>query len=158
MTRIFKRGELQLALLDALALLGEANGYAIMQAVGEQIGNGWRPSPGAIYPALLGLEDAGLIRGTDGDGGRTYALTAAGSVAPDAAGTLHRVAERARVAPAQRPTAGAVLDAFVAGIAGRSRRLEPHVEAQLRELLDTYKGPIEAITSTTGTSTTGGTS
>jgi hypothetical protein len=156
MTRIFKRGELQLALLDALALLGEANGYAIMQAVGEQIGNGWRPSPGAIYPALLGLEDAGLIRGTDGDGGRTYALTAAGSVAPDAAGTLHRVAERARIAPV-RQTAGAVLDAYVAGIAGRSRRLEPHVEAQLRELLDTYKGPIEALTST-GTSTTGGTS
>jgi hypothetical protein len=120
-----------------------------MQAVGEQIGNGWHPSPGAIYPALLGLEDAGLIRGTERDGGRVYELTAKGSAQPGASGTLHRVAERTRVTPV-RPTVGAVLDAYMAGIAGRSRRLEPHVEAQLRELLDTYKGPIEAITSTTG--------
>ena len=146
MSRIFKRGELQLALLDALALLGPSNGYVIMQALAEHVGGGWRPSPGAIYPALLGLEDAGLIRGVDRDGARVYEMTAAGTRAVgDARGTMHRVAERARVTPV-RPTAGAVLDGFVAGINGRSRRLDAAEEAQLRELLETLQDPIEAIT------------
>jgi DNA-binding PadR family transcriptional regulator len=145
-TRIFKRGELQQALLDALGHLGEANGYAIMQALGEQVGSGWRPSPGAIYPALLGLEDAGLIRGVDNDGSRTYVLTASGTRAlDDASGTLERVAERARLTPV-RPTAGSMLDAFVAGLAGRSRRLDPTAEVKLRDVLDGMQAPIEAIT------------
>ena len=146
MSRIFKRGELQLALLDALAMLGKANGYVIMQAVAEHVGGGWRPSPGAIYPALLGLEDAGLIRGHDGAGGRVYELTARGSSALDeASGTLHRVAERARITP-HRPTAGAVLDEFAAALRGRSRRMPPNDEAELRALLATYRDAIETIT------------
>jgi len=148
MTRIFKRGELQQALLDALALIGEANGYTIMQALGEHVGSGWRPSPGAIYPALLGLEDAGLIRGVERDGGRVYTLTAQGSSAlPQASGTLDRVAERARVTPV-RPTAGSVLDAFASGLPGRSRRLSADEELALRNVLDGVRTPI--ITITTG--------
>ena len=70
MSRLFGRGELQAALLDAIGALGPSHGYAIMQTLAERVGNGWRPSPGAIYPALLGLEDAGLIEGRDGDGSR----------------------------------------------------------------------------------------
>ena len=146
MTRIFKRGELQPALLDVLGQLGEANGYAIMQALGEHVGSGWRPSPGAIYPALLGLEDAGLIQGDDQDGSRTYSLTVSGSRAlTDASGTVERVAERARVTPV-RPTAGAVLDGFVASVMGRSRRLSPAEEVELHNILDGVRAPIEAIT------------
>ena len=146
MTRIFKRGELQQALLDTLGQLGEANGYAIMQALGEGVGSGWRPSPGAIYPALLGLEDAGLIQGNNQVGSRTYSLTLTGSRAlADASGTLERVAERARVTPV-RPTAGTVLDGFVASVAGRSRRLSPAEEIELRSILVELQAPIEAIT------------
>jgi DNA-binding PadR family transcriptional regulator len=145
-TRIFKRGELQQALLDALGHLGEANGYAIMQALEEHVGSGWRPSPGAIYPALLGLEDAGLIRANDRAGSRTYSLTMSGSRAlADASGTLERVAERARVTPV-RPTAGTVLDGFVASVAGRSRRLSAAEEVELHGILNGLRAPIEAIT------------
>ena len=145
MSRVFKRGELQLALLDVLSRLGTANGYAIMQAVAGHV-RGWRPTPGAIYPALLGLEDAGLIRGNDGTGGRVYELTASGSAAlGDAGGTLERVAARMKAEP-QRPTAGAVLDEFVGSLAGRLRRLPINDEADLRALLDSHRDSIEAIT------------
>ena len=57
MSRLFARGELKLALLHVAAELGPANGYAIMQGLGDRVGGSWQPSPGAIYPALLALED-----------------------------------------------------------------------------------------------------
>ena len=80
MSRLFGRGELKAAIIDTLGEIEPANGYAIMQAMAEAIGGGWRPSPGAIYPAILGLEDAGLVQATSDDGGSvTYTLTADGS-------------------------------------------------------------------------------
>lgn len=146
MTRVFRRGELQQALLDCLQLLGEGSGYAIMQALGEHVGSGWRPSPGAIYPALLGLEDAGLIRALDRDGTRVYALTATGAGAVrDVTGTLERVAERARLTPV-RPTLGSVVDEWANALPGRSRRLAPDQEMELRRILDGISAPIETIT------------
>lgn len=46
-----------------LALLAEEprNGYQIIQEINERSGGGWKPSPGAIYPALQQLADEGLI-------------------------------------------------------------------------------------------------
>ena len=44
-----------------IASLGEGHGYAIMQELQRRVGSQWRPSPGAIYPALVALEEAGLI-------------------------------------------------------------------------------------------------
>ena len=58
MTRVFNRGELKLALLSVIASLGEGHGYAIMQELQRRVGSQWRPSPGAIYPALVALEEA----------------------------------------------------------------------------------------------------
>ncbi len=101
MSRLFGRGELKVALLHVAAELGPTNGYSIMQALADRIGGSWHPSPGAIYPALLALEDAGLLLGHDEDGGRRYELTRAGRTAaaarPD---VLAEVAGRARRAPA----------------------------------------------------------
>ena len=63
-----------------LALLreGPRNGYQIMSEIEERSGGAWRPSPGAIYPALSQLADEGLITGEESDGRRTYRLTEAG--------------------------------------------------------------------------------
>lgn len=133
-------------MLDALQQLGEGNGYAIMQALGEHVGSGWRPSPGAIYPALLGLEDAGLIRAIDRDGSRVYELTATGAGAVrQATGTLERVAERARATPV-RPTLGSLVDGWAAGLEGRPRRLTPEQEIEVRRILDGVSAQIETIT------------
>jgi DNA-binding PadR family transcriptional regulator len=125
-TRLFGRGELKQALLHVAADLGPTNGYAIMQGLAERVGGSWQPSPGAIYPALLALEDGGLLAGQDHDGTRRYELTPAGRVAvaaePD---VLEEVAGRAQRAPAPPVTVGAVLDGLVATAPERSRALQP---------------------------------
>ena len=72
MARVFNRGELKLALLSVIASLGEGHGYAIMQELQRRVGSQWRPSPGAIYPALVTLEEAGLITSDERDGLRVY--------------------------------------------------------------------------------------
>ena len=62
---------------DVLALLAEEprNGYQLMQEIEERSGGVWRPSPGAIYPALSQLEDEGLVTATKQGSGRTFELT-----------------------------------------------------------------------------------
>jgi DNA-binding PadR family transcriptional regulator len=63
-----------------LALLreGPRNGYQIMSEIEERSGGAWRPSPGAVYPALSQLADEGLIAGEESGGRRTFSLTEAG--------------------------------------------------------------------------------
>jgi DNA-binding PadR family transcriptional regulator len=60
-----------------LALLAEEprNGYQLMQEIGERTQGVWKPSPGAVYPALSLLEDEGLVRAEEVDGGRVFTLT-----------------------------------------------------------------------------------
>jgi DNA-binding PadR family transcriptional regulator len=64
-----KRGDVRAA---ALTLLAEEprNGYQIIQEIESRSRGMWRPSPGSVYPALQQLEDEGLIRTDDGEGGR----------------------------------------------------------------------------------------
>jgi DNA-binding PadR family transcriptional regulator len=71
------RGDVRAAIL---ALLQEAprTGYQIMSDIEERSGGAWRPSPGAVYPALAQLADEGLIVGDESGGRRTYRLTDAG--------------------------------------------------------------------------------
>src|SRR5690348_3415009 len=71
------RGDVRAAIL---ALLREAprNGYQIMTEIEERSGGAWRPSPGAVYPALSQLADEGLIDGEESGGRRTFRLTEAG--------------------------------------------------------------------------------
>jgi DNA-binding PadR family transcriptional regulator len=63
-----------------LALLreGPRNGYQIMSEIEERSGGAWRPSPGAVYPALSQLADEGLIAAEESAGRRTFSLTEAG--------------------------------------------------------------------------------
>ncbi len=71
------RGDVRAAIL---ALLREEprNGYQIMSEIEERSGGAWRPSPGAVYPALAQLADEGLITGVESGGRRTFRLTEAG--------------------------------------------------------------------------------
>ena len=56
------RGDVRAAIL-ALLQEGPRNGYQIMSEIEERSGGAWRPSPGAVYPALQLLADEGLIAG-----------------------------------------------------------------------------------------------
>ncbi|HUY49857.1 MAG TPA: PadR family transcriptional regulator [Streptosporangiaceae bacterium] len=71
------RGDVRAAIL-ALLREGPRNGYQIMSEIEERSGGAWRPSPGAVYPALQQLADEGLIAGAESGGRRTFSLTDAG--------------------------------------------------------------------------------
>ena len=136
MTRIFRRGELRTALLHVLGEDGPANGYAIMQRLSDHIGAGWRASPGAVYPALLALEDTGHIQGHDRDGSRLYELTASGRrlVCDHRFDLLDDIASRAS-SHTRRSTLGVVLDRFASTAADRSLVLDPVQERHLKSIL-----------------------
>lgn len=74
----FRQGEVRLALLSLLDD-GPAHGYELMKRLEERSGGMYRASPGTVYPVLQQLEDEGLVRSTEEDGKRVYALTEAGS-------------------------------------------------------------------------------
>ena len=69
-----RRGDVRAA---ALVLLDEEprNGYQLMQEIEQRSEGHWRPSPGAVYPALAQLEDEGLIRATESEGKKRFELT-----------------------------------------------------------------------------------
>ena len=75
-----RRGEVRSAIL---ALLAEEprNGYQIIQPLHERTNGVWKPSPGAVYPALSQLEDEHLIEAFDNAGQKAFRLTADGETA-----------------------------------------------------------------------------
>ena len=54
------------------------HGYELITVLEERSGGRWKPSPGAIYPALGKLEGRGLVTSTEQDGKRLYELTEEG--------------------------------------------------------------------------------
>ena len=72
-----RRGDVRLAIL--LLLEDEPrNGYQLMQTIEERSDGAWRPSPGSVYPTLAQLEDEGLVRSLEREGGKVFELTDAG--------------------------------------------------------------------------------
>ncbi len=71
------RGDIRAAILLLLAE-EPMHGYQLIQQINERSGGTWRPSPGAIYPALNLLEDEGLIAITSESGRKMATLTEAG--------------------------------------------------------------------------------
>jgi len=73
-----RRGDVRLAVLRLLAE-EPRNGYQLMQAIEERSKGSWRPSPGSMYPTLSQLEDEGLIRSVQSEGGpKSFQITDAG--------------------------------------------------------------------------------
>ncbi|WP_151525559.1 PadR family transcriptional regulator [Serinicoccus kebangsaanensis] len=72
-----RRGDVRNAVLHLLQR-EPMNGYQLMQEIEQSSGGAWRPSSGAIYPALAQLEDEGLVTQTEIESRRAYELTDAG--------------------------------------------------------------------------------
>ena len=97
-----------------LASLGEVHGYGILNELKERVGGGWKPSPGAIYPALVALVESGHIQTSERDGSRLYKLTERGRKAADSAGSASRwstLSDRAETRE-DRISVGVLLDRF----------------------------------------------
>jgi len=69
-----RRGAVRIAVLT---LLDERpmHGYEIITELETRSEGRWRPSPGAVYPALEKMEAHGAVTSTDIDGKRQFALT-----------------------------------------------------------------------------------
>jgi DNA-binding PadR family transcriptional regulator len=147
MGRIFRRGELKEVLVIVLASLGEAHGYAIMTELKERIGGGWKPSPGAIYPALLALVEMGYVQTTEKDGTRIYSLTEAGRrVAENSSSSSRWASLSARSESDEgRITIGLLLDRFAAESKLRRRQAGPEQRQQIEEILARASGEIEQV-------------
>jgi DNA-binding PadR family transcriptional regulator len=72
-----RRGDIRHAILVLLAEQPR-NGYQIMQELEQRSRGMWRPSPGAVYPALQQLEDERLVTVDTEGSGRVYSLTERG--------------------------------------------------------------------------------
>lgn len=79
------RGDVRTAVLRLLTE-EPRNGYQLIQELTDRSGGVWRPSPGAVYPALQQLEDEGLVRAEERDGKRVFRLTEEGQGAVKALG------------------------------------------------------------------------
>ena len=72
-----RRGAVTTAIIT---LLNERpmHGYELITELEQRSGGRWKPSPGAIYPALGKLEASGLVTSKEEDGKRLYELTEEG--------------------------------------------------------------------------------
>jgi DNA-binding PadR family transcriptional regulator len=63
------RGDVRAAILVLLAEK-PSHGYQIIQELERRSQGAWRASPGSVYPTLQQLEDEGLVRAVQAEGGR----------------------------------------------------------------------------------------
>jgi DNA-binding PadR family transcriptional regulator len=72
------RGDVRSAILVLLAEK-PSHGYQIIQDLERRSDGAWRASPGSVYPTLQQLEDEGLVRAVQAEGGRrVFELTDSG--------------------------------------------------------------------------------
>ena len=145
MSRIFRRGELKEAVLLVLDSLGEAHGYAIMAELKGLVGGGWKPSPGAIYPALLALVGTGHVRAKDHDGTRVYSLTKEGRrIAATQRSSSRWASLTARAEEGEeRVSVGSLLDTFAEGSALRRRLARTEQRGRIEAILARASAEIE---------------
>ena len=145
MSRIFRRGELKEAIVVVLGSLGEAHGYAIMAELKDRVGGGWKPSPGAIYPALLALVDAGHVKTTHRNGTRVYSLSKEGRRAAETLRSNTRWASlTARAEEGEdRVSIGSLLDRFADDSPLRRRLAHTQQREQIEAILARAGAEIE---------------
>lgn len=72
--RLFERGDLKFVILRLISK-EPMHGYQVMQALEEEAGPWYKPSPGSVYPTLQMLEDEGLVRCEAKEGKKVYEIT-----------------------------------------------------------------------------------
>lgn len=128
-----------------LASLSEVHGYGILSELKARVGGGWKPSPGAIYPALVALVESGHIETSEKDGSRVYSLTERGREAAVSAGSSSRWNTLTYRAENQDPriTIGALLDRFAAESPLRRRLAGTEQKQEIESILERTAVEIE---------------
>jgi DNA-binding PadR family transcriptional regulator len=72
-----ERGEIRFLVLDAIKERPR-HGYEVIQHIEQRAKQGYRPSPGVIYPTLQMLEELGHARIVEQEGRKAYEITDVG--------------------------------------------------------------------------------
>lgn len=141
--RFFRHGELPLVLLAVLSQK-TLNGYEVLEELDRLFGPDYKPSPGAIYPALTALLEEGLITVADSTR-RTYGLTRIGEKAlRDRRLALSSIEVRTGVRLSDSDEFSSAVDRFVAQVTQMQGHVEPaRLEKVLSQALDRLTASIE---------------
>jgi DNA-binding PadR family transcriptional regulator len=147
--RVFDSGALRLVVLG---LIGEEprHGYDIIKDLKQRFQGAYAPSPGAIYPMLQLLEDAGLVTSESRGIKRLYTITRAGrAYLEESREELDRI--RAQIDEAAAPIGevaiGEAIRDFRAALYARMRRgtLDEEQARKLRDILTEARAKIEKL-------------
>jgi DNA-binding PadR family transcriptional regulator len=116
-----------------------------MAELKDRVGGGWKPSPGAIYPALLALVDTGHVKTTRRDGTRMYSLSKEGRRAAEGLRSNTRWASlTARAEEGEdRVAIGSLLDRFAEDSPVRRRIAQAQQREQIEAILARAGAEIE---------------
>ena len=140
------RGDIRAAILLLLAEQ-PMHGYQLIQEILDRSGGQWRPSPGAIYPALNLLEDEGLVTLAAESGRKMASLTPEGVAYVEAnAASLGTPWQEAAGRPAHAGrTLRAALEALGGAAAQVARTGTEDQVAQALAVLDTARRDLYLI-------------
>jgi DNA-binding PadR family transcriptional regulator len=116
-----------------------------MAELKDRIGGGWKPSPGAIYPALLALVETGHVKTTHRDGTRMYLLSKEGRRAAEVLRSNTRWASLTARAEEgeERISIGSLLDRFAEDSPLRRRLARTDQRERIEEILARAGAEIE---------------
>jgi DNA-binding PadR family transcriptional regulator len=127
-------GELPLVLLALIADRSQG-GYELLGELERRFGPAYRPSPGAVYPALSALRAERLVEQEPGGGAATYRLTAAGRrLLVDQRELLERIEARTDAALAPDGSLQPALARFAARVSKLGGRVD---RTAVERILDT---------------------
>jgi DNA-binding PadR family transcriptional regulator len=112
--KLFDAGALRYIVLQLIAEKPR-HGYEIIKEIEQQIGGGYSPSPGVIYPLLAMLQDQGYV-----------------TVTPDGNKNLHTITDEGRVFLEENR---AFVDAIKERMASKGRGGGREVRHSIRELI-----------------------
>lgn len=147
--RVFDSGALRLVVLG---LIGEAprHGYDIIKGLKATFQGAYSPSPGAIYPMLQLLEEAGLVTSESRGLKRLYTITAGGrAYLEESRAELDRI--RAQIDEAAAPIGevaiGEAIRDFRSALYAKVRRgmLDEAQARRLRDILTEARDKIEKL-------------
>lgn len=147
--RMFDSGALRLVVLGLIAQ-EPRHGYDIIQALRARFQGSYAPSPGAIYPMLRMLAEAGLIQSTSWGSKRQFEVTAEGrAYLAEHAAELEKINEQ--IANSAEPmgefAVGDAVKAFVQALFAKMRQggLNAEQAEKLKTILQKAGEEIERL-------------
>src|SRR5579885_3204321 len=140
--RRMRRGDMKYRILELLAEKPR-HGYDVIRDL-EDRNEGYRASPGSVYPTLQMLEDGGFVTSESVEGKRVYTITGAGRelLSQRGAGFADEDDSEERAPWAELKRAGVQLGAAVMQIV---REHDREKLARVRDILDRARREIYAI-------------